>query len=171
MIVMACAPRTWTPSTDWNAHILEINRFCERNSVQVKFPLNGRRGDRLGVSAERKLRLVEPKRVVMTTTIYGEVEDVGGATRANVHLRYKGRSLVCPLSRELAKELGKSLYETVGLTGEATLVDREVVEFRVTGILPFRASDDPLQGLRQLEERYGHFDNVDAGQYVAEQRG
>ena len=163
--------RRLRPRTDWNPHVAEINRFCERNAVQVAFPLNGRRGDQLKVSAERKLGLVEPRQTTMATTIYGEVENVGGASRANVHLRYKGRSLVCTLSRELAKELGRRLYETVGLTGEATLVDREVVDFRVTGVSAFQPSDDPLRGLRQLEERYGHYDEVDAGLYVAEQRG
>ncbi len=157
------------PKFDCNRDIEEINRFCERNSVHVNFPVNGRKGEVLKVSGEQKLKSVEQRQVSMSTTIYGTVENVGGV-KPNVHIRYHGKSLVCNVNRDLAQELGKRLYETVGLTGNAQVVNGEVVAFRVTDIAPYTPSTDPLDGLRKLEAKYGHFDHVNADQYVAEQR-
>jgi hypothetical protein len=65
-------------------------------------------------------RLVEPSVIEGETTLFGEVERVGGA-EPKVALRLPdGSSVYCEVTKEQARELGKRLYQPVCVVGTAT---------------------------------------------------
>ena len=89
-----------------------------------------------------------------TTTICGEVEDVGGATpRVALRLR-SGRRLPCEIDKDLAKYLARHLYEEVALEGVASwdTETAEIEEFKITGARDFEPASpaDLFQGLRRI---------------------
>lgn len=118
--------------------------------------------------------LPEEKYVRGETVLYGRVERVGGV-EPKVRVRLSEHEAVsCHLSEEMAKHLGKQLYSTVGLQGQATwdADDLSVIYFRVDEILPFKGGG-VVEGIRELREAVdGAYDDVpDAVGFVRELRG
>ncbi len=75
-------------------------------------------------------------------------------------------------SRELVKELGDRVYETVALEGEAVWDPEtwELVDFRATRVLPYKPND-LLAAFRELAAATGGaWDGVDAAEYVRKAR-
>lgn len=93
---------------------------------------------------ERPLLVVEPdaydkisQRVLLRgdTTVVGEVERVGGATKMRCLLRVPGRRrlLYCDLeSKELVRRLGQHLYERIAATGTAQWIHSTWKIYRFT---------------------------------------
>ena len=108
------------------------------------------------------------------TTLYGRLLRVGGAVpKAVLKLDSRSKALICDISTNLAKELGRRLYTWVGVSGIAKWDPRDysVREFKIQAILPYE--DVPvLEAFRKLSDVAGkHFDGVDPVAYVEELRG
>lgn len=108
------------------------------------------------------------------TVLYGKVERVGGV-EPKVRVRLSEHEAVsCHLSEELAKDLGKRLYSTVGLQGQATwdAKDLSIIYFRVDEVVSFQ-NVGASQGLSELRDAVaGAYDDVpDVVGFVREIRG
>ena len=112
------------------------------------------------------------------TTVYGECVRVGGDVRksATLKLLSGGTKTIRLKSKELAKELGSRLYQTVGLNGEAfwSVENRQLEDFRADELTPFRDRDDDAkertirQSFEALAAAAGNrWDNVDPDKFVA----
>lgn len=116
----------------------------------------------------------EPAELKGGTTVLGRCLRVGGVTpKAEIRLSKSERLLYIYVSEEIAKELGKRLYEEVALEGKATWrTDTwEVVRFEVTSVTSFRRTD-PHLAIRELAEAAkGQWDKVDAMSFVRGIRG
>lgn len=141
-----------------------LARVVERRGIEVQFrdPLQRRRV--IGViRPDTDLFAASTAPLKGETTLYGKVERVGGATpRLRLQIE-DGRTISCDISRALAKELGKRLYEWVGVAGTAEWnpVDLTVESFRVERVLAFQ-DPHPTEAFERLsEELAGAWDDVD----------
>jgi hypothetical protein len=80
--------------------------------------------------------------------------------------------LFVDVTEEVAKELGRRLYEEVSLegTGVWQVQDWKLVEFRVTAISGFRRVDPELAFHELAASAKGRWDEVDAIEYVRQVR-
>lgn len=112
----------------------------------------------------------QPALVQGTTTIHGRCLRVGGATqpRAEIRLSSTEQILNVTLSEELAKELGKRLYDEVVLEGSVTWDTQtwEIESFRVSRITDYRKTDPDLAFKELAEAAEGKWEEVDAAEYV-----
>lgn len=122
------------------------------------------------ISASNPVPHPPPSRLRGTTTLVGQCVRVGGV-EPGVQVRpLRGGKLVTVQARkELVKELGERLYETVALEGEAVWdpdSSWEMTEFRAARLLPYRPHD-PLAAFRALATAAGEaWKDVDAEEYV-----
>ena len=113
--------------------------------------------------------LPAPTVISGTTTIYGHCVRVGGARTPRAELRLGNRRTIdVHLSQELAKELGKILYEEVAITGEATwdAEDWSIRSLEATRIMPYRPTDLLVAFDELADLSKGRWGNVDASEYV-----
>ncbi|MDD5302414.1 MAG: hypothetical protein PHS14_04820 [Elusimicrobia bacterium] len=92
-----------------------------------------------------------------TATLYGKVEKVGGATpKVTLRLSKEDMLFSCDASEEIAKDLGKRLYEWVGVEGSVTWrsSDLAAASFRIAKILPYR-EENLSEGFRELAALIG----------------
>ncbi len=109
-----------------------------------------------------------------TTTLLARCLRVGGATAPKVEVRpvQGGRALNLDVSENMAKRLGRRLYEEVLLRGEATweMPSWKMIEFRVQELVDFERVS-PGSAFRELAELAGStWDDVDALEFVRSQR-
>jgi hypothetical protein len=116
------------------------------------------------------------------TVLYGECVRAGGEGRRTATLKLlNGERLTVRLrTKELAKELGHRLYQTVGLQGEAIwqTANNQIVEFRADALTEYTDRDEgattprtTTQAFRDLSEAAGNrWENVDPEEFVKEQR-
>ena len=81
---------------------------------------------------------------------------------------YQGKILPITLSENMAKELGKSLYEDVCIEGKAKWYTEDwmIAEFEAVRICEFRGTD-PVTAFKNLAvAAKGKWDGVDAIDYV-----
>lgn len=156
-----------------NAQIDFINGFVKRNNLTISVP--GRHGSGpLHVSAVNPIRKMEARKMRYTTSIYGELMDVGGVT-PNAHIKPVNgeKQIRCQIDRDMAIALGERLYSVVGLRGEATSEDGVITDFKVSSILPYRVrpNQDVFVELRNsgLAEMFKDVDDPVA--FVREMRG
>jgi hypothetical protein len=99
---------------------------------------------------------------------------VGGLKTPSVELRFDdGSRRTVHVTREIAKTIGASLYESVGLEGEAVWYtdDWAIKDFKAESITQFQ-DPSPLSAFRRLAEVAGPFwREVDAAKYVDDLRG
>lgn len=104
----------------------------------------------------------EPAKVRGETTLYGEVQRVGGATPKVQFRSIDGDLIYCDATRELTREAAVRLYEQVGLRGEAEwdLKTLRVTSFTIEEILSFEDVGVPsaFAELREIVGRY--FDEI-----------
>lgn len=117
-----------------------------------------------------------------TTTVYGVCTRAGGDTHRSATLRLAdGKTKTVRLkTKSLAQELGRRLYQTVGLVGEAIwdADSRRIVAFQAESLSPFRdrdpGADRPRSITRSLERLAeaagGRWDEVDPDEFVRELR-
>lgn len=99
---------------EWRA---SARKFTERRRVIVLFPT---RGEEPVLTIPDDLPEVETPYVRGRTVVFGEIQRIGGATKATAAIRLDdGQLLTCDLDRELARTLGPHLYRRVGLSGTA----------------------------------------------------
>lgn len=115
----------------------------------------------------------KPTEVHGTTSLLAQCLRVGGVEpKAEIRLASNGKLIYPRLSKDVARELGRRLYEDVVLEGRATWhTDTwEVIDFQVTSISSFRPSS-PSQAFEKLAEvSQGRWDEVDALEYVRDLR-
>lgn len=154
-----------------NNPIRELNRFMSRNEVSMRMSAGKKHGFFL-VNCDNRLKDSVATKMKYQTTIYGEVVDAGGSDDPNVHIICNSKKITCHTTKEIAKRLGGRLYETVGLHGEASEENGEIIDFKVSGIdeYEYEAGRDPFLGLRELEKKNKVFFDVDAVKFIAAQR-
>ncbi len=110
-----------------------------------------------------------------TTTLYGELLRIGGdPPRARIRLM-DGEAISCTVrSRDLARELARRLYETIGVRGkgEWETVRMKLVKFHVDELTEYRQTSlmEAIESLREVaEEHYQKIDDINA--FVADLRG
>ena len=103
-----------------------------------------------------------------TTTLYGRCLRVGGAEKPKAEVRVGAGDLIhIDVSEELARELARSLYEEVGLEGEATWsLDWKLQSFDLVRITNYR-STNPLDAFEKLSGEAGsQWEDIDAEEFV-----
>jgi hypothetical protein len=117
----------------------------------------------------------EPTKIRGTTTLLARCLRVGGATvpKAEIRLSQTGELLYVAVSEEIARALGRRLYDEVALEGTATW-DAEtwkILDFRITRATDFTRVE-PHKAMEELAQTAGgHWDGVDALEYVRRLRG
>ncbi len=115
------------------------------------------------------------------TTVYGVCQRVGGERKKSATLKMlNGVSKSVTLkTKELALQLGKRLYQTIGLEGEGiwNATTLELQDFRADTLSPFRDRSESGEqytvndSLKVLSDAAGtRWNNVDADKYVEELR-
>ncbi len=106
------------------------------------------------------------------TTIYGKIIDVGGE-KPNVHIKIDegDDALIIPTSEAFAKELGKRLFEVVGLHGKAewNIITSEILSFNIESILDYQGGNvfNAFKGLKTLSN--GFWDNYNTDEEINSQ--
>jgi hypothetical protein len=152
-------------------HVKEMISFSRVHSATILLP-GSRRHKSFTINKDTRLPHRQAMKHRYQTRIYGELVEVGGVT-PNIHLVYRGKKITCRIpTKEMAVELGRRLYDFIGLEGTATVEGGswEIQEFSVSGILPYshKPGKDPFSKLRELAAPY--FNGVDADQYAKELR-
>ncbi len=103
------------------------------------------------------------------TAIFGKCVRVGGATntKASIILNNK-KLLIIELSVELAKEIGRHLYEDIVVEGTATwnAKDWSILRFRATSLTKYRITDSEESFATLARMSDGTWDDVDAEDFV-----
>jgi hypothetical protein len=109
-----------------------------------------------------------PPEVTGDTTLLARCLRVGGV-RPKAELRLQTGELLYPdVSEEIARELGKRLYEEVVVRATATwrTDNWQVVQLRIDSVSSFRRVDPVLAFKELTEAAKGRWDEVDAREYV-----
>ncbi len=112
--------------------------------------------------------------IMGATQIYGTIMSVGGITDIKITMKIMdAETLVFAVSKEKAQELGKRLYQFVGLSGTAKwdLETDQIKEFEMDELLAYE--ETPVsEAFSYLRRNYGHyFDKINPDEYVNEIRG
>ena len=108
-----------------------------------------------------------------STTLLAHCLRVGDTIKTELRLPQAGQFLNVDMPEAIAKALGRHFPEIVVLKGQATwdLETWQILDFKVTGIADFTAAD-PYQAMQDLAAAaQGHWEGVDALEYVRELRG
>lgn len=135
--------------------IQTLSEVATSIGCRVQVRIAGQRPPLFCVDKDDYQRLSERLLVRGETTIFGKVERVGGATEMRCLLRVSGRrrGLYCNVKgRDVARELGRHLYEHIAATGTATRIHRSwrIHSFEVTGFTQpcFGSVPKVIEGLR-----------------------
>lgn len=139
-----------------------LQGFIKRHKCVVEFRVGSMESPPIAVMTPETELQGTPK-LRGTTVLYGRVTRVGGATPKVQIEQANGERLSCEVTVSIAKELGRRLYDRVGLSGEA-LWNAEtwaVESFRVEEIEGYQERS-PLAVVRDLRDHFGqHFDEID----------
>ncbi len=116
---------------------------------------------------------VKPSEITGTTTLIARCLRVGGVMpKAELRLHNRTELLYVDVTEEIAKALGKKLYEEVVLEGKATWRKDvwQVIDFQVASVSEFRRVDPHLAFKELSEVANGRWDGVDAIEYVRQIR-
>ncbi len=145
--------------------VKKLNDFKNRivkKEVYSEFLLDGKKVAEITNKTDISLQDIE---IRDTTTIYAEIEKVGGASPA-VRLRLpNGEGLTVNTSRDVAKRVSSKLYTFVGLTGIATWNknDYSLLDFKIMDLIHVEEKpyNDTLNELRELLlPEINKFDNL-----------
>ncbi|RIK72993.1 MAG: hypothetical protein DCC68_25630 [Planctomycetota bacterium] len=109
------------------------------------------------------------------TSLVANIDRVGGTNPPTAKLIFlNGDSLTVPVADvELSSRLGKSLYHTVSVEGEASWDSRtwRLVDFKITEIGPYNEDADILETLGGLAvAAAGRWDDIDPDEYIRQLR-
>lgn len=145
-----------------------IQSFVKRRDCVAEFRIGDFTTEPIAViTAETRIQGVP--RLTGTTTLYGRVTRVGGdEPKARIELS-SGEKVSCAVTVDMAKELGRRLYDRVGLTGTAVWNAETwgIDGFTVTQIEGY-IDRSPATVVKELRDRFGHyFDEIeDADTFV-----
>lgn len=142
--------------------IREIYNFTARNHCTAEF-LNGSSKPLAKLDPRVELVIPTDNGAKGSTTIYAEIQRVGGVDPKIVLKLSDGPTLHCDIAKDLAKELSKRLYETVALQGEAQWdIDWNITAFKVTGYIDGFAEAPISESFGELKGLIGkYWDDVD----------
>jgi hypothetical protein len=137
--------------------ISDIYHFTKRNHCTAEF-LNGTATPLAKLDPRIPLSLPSDFAAKGSTTVYAEVQRVGGV-EPKVALKIDdGQTLHCDLSKDLAKSLSKRLYETVALQGEAHWdISWNIISFKVTGYIDDFEETTISESFGALKGRIGKY--------------
>ena len=74
-----------------------------------------------------------------TTSIYGELVNVGGSETINIHIKspIQSRMIKLNVSKDFARQLAPKIYTTVGVFAEVEIMNNEIVGGRVLNIVDY----------------------------------
>lgn len=125
------------------------------------------------VSLKRRAQPSKCRKITGGTNIFGRCIEVGGnKPKAVIQLHGDQSNLLVKLTKELAKPLGRRLYEDVVIEGNAVW-DAEtlkLLEFEATEISTYQGGNVVTAFKELAEAAGGRWDNVDAQEYVRELR-
>lgn len=144
----------------------KIAAFSKKYSCNGHFNRNGETLSTITPTTE--IRESQIPLLKGTTTIYGEVIDVG----ANIHLKLNdGSKLYIDVDKKVSKQLGTRLWDYVGLRGIAKWdpVTFKIIEFKYTEILEFSPGSvsQTFSDLRELTS--GAWDKFDSNDDINNQ--
>jgi hypothetical protein len=150
--------------------LYEVSKQAVSRNWKIKFNENRRLGIKGGmISEENQVPPAPPIQYAKgTTTIYGRCIRVGGLKpKAEIRL-LQVETLYIELSEQMAKELGKSLYEEVCIEGRAkwNTEDWSIKEFQGMRVADFKATDMVTAFKNLAAAAKGKWDGVDAMEYV-----
>jgi len=134
-----------------------LNDVATAIGCRIEVTTKGRRRHPLFVVEEGVFaRIAANLFVTGETTIVGKIERVGGATSLRCLLRVSGRirGLYCDVKgTDLARRLGKHLYEEIAATGTARWIHRswKIYDFAISDFTQPRLGD-PDEAIRELRE-------------------
>ncbi|MBL0129277.1 MAG: hypothetical protein IPP83_17935 [Flavobacteriales bacterium] len=151
--------------------IKEIHNFTARNHVTAEF-LNGTKKMLAKLDPRLALELPSDTCAKGSTTVYAEIQRVGGVDPKIALKLDDGPTLHCDISKDLAKTLSTRLYEVVALQGEAQWdVDWNITSFKVTGYVDGFEEAPISESFAELKGLIGkYWDDVDPDEAIADLR-
>lgn len=117
---------------------------------------------------DQDMYIPDSPRMLMRTTIYGQVVEAGGKN-PNVHIEtLQGQIVVCAGDQDQVKKLAEQLYEMVGIVGRANynVTSSELTNFTIHEVLPYVATSFTT-ALRELGEAAApYFGDIDVDTFV-----
>lgn len=107
-------------------------------------------------------------------SVYGELTNVGGSEKVNIHLRSRmlGRTIcldVC--SREEARKFAARLFTEIGVEAEVKRENGEIIGGKVLRMLPYDPMPWDEWEAKNLPKYSNAFKDVDVEEYIREMRG
>nr|PZN74554.1 MAG: hypothetical protein DIU57_19195 [Pseudomonadota bacterium] len=126
----------------------DLQRMVEKRGWKVEFT-----GDEIGTLSIPGEKRLTPTCIEGETTLYGECIQVGGKEARLKLSGYKGKTLTIEISKELAKEIGRHLYEEIGVCGKGKwdFNTGTLLTFRADKLLPYRKTplDSAIEALQK----------------------
>ena len=153
----------------------ELSVYTAKRGCDIQIYKEGDLSNPLAeICADVSLSLPGDATITGYTTVYGQILRIGGVEPKVVVRTLDNDLLYCTLSGPLAKELAKSLYETVGLAGIATWESNsyKILAFNAEEIIPYR-HENLLSAFATLRRAVGGaFDDIeDVEEHVMALRG
>lgn len=141
------------------ASIENISAFSARYNTVIEFRSKANSKSPIGVVRPKVvLPIVSHPEIVGETTLYGQVESVGGADpKAWVRLD-SGQRIGFDVNKTQAKLLGSRIYDDVGLRGTAhwDSVSKQVNVFKLSEVLPIK-DVSAVEAFEALKSEFGSF--------------
>lgn len=159
-----------------NSHkkLHELSDWVTKKNLSCSFAwIDGRNSI---ISQEKPVPPVKQIPVYTIRTIYGMLISVGGQPALAKLVPLSGGAKLPPVkvSRDMAKDLGKKLYDVVGLTGKAVIDVRTdtTLSFEATRILPYKGvAANIVEAMRKAEQLSpGVWRDVNIEEFVAGMR-
>ena len=119
--------------------------------------------DTLIASITPATAVAEPGLVRGQTTLYGQIQRVGGKSPRVMFETITGETIYCETSKQLAQQLGHRLYEFAEITGMASWNPNgwQLEEFQIESFIPSegKTPEETIIELKRLVGQY--FDDID----------
>ncbi len=136
-----------------------VSTFSSRYNTVIEFRSKATSKQPIGIVRPRKIHpIISPPEVVGETTLYGQVESIGGADpKAWVRL-HSGQRIGFDINKTQAKTLGSKIYEEVGICGTAhwDSITKQIISFQLIEILPFKDTS-VVEAFDILKNEFGSF--------------
>ena len=143
----------------------EISEFSKKKNCSAHFGFNKSIEEPLAtITPEYEIDIPDNFYAKGATTIYGEVQRVGGA-EPKVALRPHNQEKIiyCSVDQSIAKDLAERLYDWVSLRGSATwrVEDNVIIDFKIAELIEFQPKSN-VKTFDELSELLGkYWDDVD----------
>jgi hypothetical protein len=137
-----------------------ISGFCKRQKCFSEFRSSSDDPRPLAViSPTTDIVISEELFLVGETTVYGTILRVGGAEpKVQLRLSDTNNILYCPIKKEIAKKIGKDLYDEIGLVGTATWekATYRIVDFKIEDAFNVKKTSI-AQSIKEASRLFGKY--------------